>query len=339
MIALDVITLATVMAPSVLHRSRLGAADANTYHHLYEPAGAFSRPTSVARGVTRQWCEPYNAPAAAAGVRISDLAVAAAHAAAAPFGRAPLDVTDVLHAQCTLDEQILSSVCLRVKSEVFARARDSVAIGQAGTTGAAVALGLAATIIGPDAAVAITSADKWIAPFFRKRGDVPMADAAACCIVGRHPRPIARIVALHNLVGAPLDDFWAADGAAFDRHTTGLAIAAIEGLRQRIGSLPADARIAGDARTSATDETVSNRVAIRPLDAPIEGRRGIHLGSAALIAALDDGVAVAVARGVKIPLVLWTACPSGHAAAALVLCRPDARATTHGWSAFPAVAQ
>jgi len=329
---LDVLSVATVVPPRRTHKSRLGAPSSGLYHHLYEPAGNFSRPDGIPRGVLTKWSAPYEAPAAEEGQRCSDLALEAATAAA---GDRAGTVASTFHVQCTLDQQIVGSAALRLQHDLFRTAAETMGVGQTGTAGVPTALRLAAaTPLARGRAIAVVAADKWIAPHYRRKAETPHGDAAGCCLLGRDAeRPVARLLGVHTLVAPPLAGFWHAGAAAVEDHLAAIGATCVDALLARAGAPAAPRVIVGDAPASALAERVAAAAGL-PASPPRPGD-DVHLGSAALVHAVCRGVEQAVETGAPVELVAWTACPSGNAGAVLLRCDPGAVATLNGWTSFP----
>lgn len=328
--ALDILAVARVEPAVVEQCSLLGRMMPACYHHLYDPAGAFSRPETVRRGVTTMWSRPYLAAEAEADVRGSDLAAEAAGLVAERWRGS---VGTVLHAQCALDQQILGSTPLRVRNTLFPAAREVHALGQLGTAGLATALALMRDFGSDDPArplAAISAADKWIAPFYRKLGDVVFDDGAAACIVGPAGFGVRPPATVHEIVfanGAPLANLFrasAGDTAAFlcERATAAIA---------KLQVPPRDARLAGDILEGDLAARIAEVAGLPILAGP--AGHAAHGSSAGVLRAIAQGVAAAAAAGRTLPLVVWTASLSGNAAALRVDCHPDADPIAGGWSA------
>lgn len=331
-VALDILSVATAVPPRRTHKSRLGAPSSGLYHHLYEPAGTFSRPEGIPRGVLTKWSAPYDAPAAEEGQRCSDLALEAATAAA---GDRAATVGPIFHVQCTLDQQIVGSAALRLQHDLFSSATETMGLGQTGTAGVPTALRLAAaTPLAGGRAIAVVAADKWIAPHYRRKAETPHGDAAGCCLLGRDAeRPVARLLDVHTVVAPPLADFWAADAATVEDHLAALVGPCIGALLARADAPTGPRAIVGDAPSSSLAARVAAAAGLPAL--PPRPGDDVHLGSAALLHAICRGVGQAVETGTPVELVAWTACASGNAGALLLRCDPGAVATLNGWTSFP----
>lgn len=339
----------TVDVPQpVAHQSLLGTVAPQTYKHLFDEAGAFSRPSTVRRGITRIYTDSYQAPAFTPETRNSEQASHVVSQLAQALPQAMPKVGTILHTQCTLDQQILGSTCLRLQHEHAKAARLTQTIGQNGTAGIAMALRLAGVLSEPGESGAgdvtlISASDKWMAPFYRRIPDlVTYGDASAACLVqadldGSRLSDGA-IAVIEDIVWseAPLsEEAWAEPAESVQARLVDWASTHVRTLMDRI---PATQRrqavLMGDAYSQALSERVAHQAqwsgeVVLASDA---GRStGVHLSSASPLVALADLLALANKRGKDIEAVIWTASLSGHAAALRVRCSAQARPITHGW--------
>lgn len=317
---LAIADLATYLPPLSDHDSLLGSIEPHVYGHLFEPAGVHSRPPTVRRGVRRVDCAHYVAPAAAAGERSTDMASRAV---------ARLDVAEarrvrtVLHVQCTLDQQIVGSACLRIQHEHFSATVDSAAIGQLGTAGVPTAMRLAALSLRgqAQALVCVSAADKWLAPMVRKVPElVAYGDAAAACLVGASvavERPLAFIDGVHTVASGASAALWERSGTDQRRDLLALAQFAVEGLLRDHPGLVRDAIVlTGDGYGDEFDAALRERcgmTAARPLASGVS-----HLSSAAPFFALGRAIDAMSTGGGPRHAVVWSASAAGFAGAMLV---------------------
>jgi hypothetical protein len=330
--------IGTLLPAVATHSNLLGTVVPSAYRHLYDPAGNRSRPPTVRRGSTMLYSPSYRATAAGKDERCSDLASQAVGRTLAA-ARLPAERVQVaLHAQCTLDQQILGSTCLRIEHDHFREARTTMTIGQLGTAGLPVVFKLAALALSdaPSEALACVSAsDKWIAPFFRRvTGLVTYGDAAAACLVGdaEHAvKPVAVVESVQTSCRPPAHDLWTASAdeqrQALLEHATAV-IGDLAGITMRDRDTLV---LAGDGYGEEFSRRLAEATGIRG------GRlNGLepesHLSCAAPLFATASVIEAAVREGRWLRAVVWTASPAGHAGALLIRCAPDARRFSDGWT-------
>jgi hypothetical protein len=332
MAPLAIHSLATWLPESRPQNSLLGQAVPLVYGHLYAPSGATSRPPTVARGATSSPCAPYDAPAADAKFNVAQMASAAADRLFS--GRTGLQarVRAVLHGQCTLNQDILSSSCLRICHEHLRAAPVARTIGQLGTAGFPTLLQLAAlelTLAGPDALVCASASDKWMAPFFRRvPGVLTHADAAAACLVGSGDEPAVAVVHDIRTSVRPFDgDLWTAGADALREHLVAHAASVIDAVRADGGPAPA---LVGDGYDHALLQQLAERTGLASLEEP-EAASELHCGSAAPLFAIARAVAVAVQRQQVLDVIVWTVSMGGFAGAMRIRCQPESHCKGGTW--------
>lgn len=345
---LKVMALVVDVPQAATHQSLLGAVAPQTYKHLFDEAGAFSRPSTVRRGVTRMYTDSYQAPALPAETRNSDQASRIVGHLAQAQPQAMAQVDTILHSQCTLDQQILGSTCLRLQQDHAKAASLTQTIGQNGTAGVAMALQLAGVLAqhGPRGAKGMTlvsASDKWMAPFYRRVPDVvTYGDASAACLIQADAAGTdsdeGAIAVIEDIVWreAPLsEDPWAEPAELVQAR---LAEWAATHVRTLMARMPADqlshAVLAGDAYSHGLSEQVAEQAqwpGSLHLASDAGRSTGVHLSSASPLIAIADLVALATQRGHDIHAVIWTASLSGHAAAMRVRCSARARRIPLGW--------
>lgn len=323
---LAIAAIATCLPPQQVHENLLGSAVAGTYGHLYEPAGAHSRAPTVRRGATVMFSPAYSVPTAPASERTSDMgSQAVAKLLAGAPGHA-LQVGAVLHVQCTLDQQIVGSGCLRIQHDHFPDARSAITVGQLGTAGTPTALWLAAlsTAGGKGGLACVSASDKWLAPMIRRvPGVVTYGDASAACLVGQVDEvtaPLALIEAIHTHCQPPEASPWSAEPAQQRAHLLDIAVAAIEGLLAKFPQLERSTlALSGDSYGADFDAALKTRCALggEILTAPQDD---IHLSSAAQLFAIERVLERARAQAAALQAVVWTASSAGYAGALLLNC-------------------
>jgi len=334
---LDLYALDLHRPPDATHSSMLGASHPFTYKHLFDRAGRRSRPPGVARGQMSIQCAAFDAPAAAAEERTTDMAslvvgrMLAGHPA--QVGR----VGTILHAQCTLDQQMLSSTCLRLRHDHLPDVPRYATIGQLGTAGVATALRLAACTPHPDSTnrplTCISASDKWIAPFVKNFPDLlTFGDAAAACLAapsGGRAYAIAHVLDM-ELLARPLPyDLWTAPASVQEDFIFAGVQECAERVRRRSDFRRADLRLIGDAMIAPLGERLAGSLGM----ARLADAAPTHLSSASALFSIGAAIEAAAAREQIIDALVWTASLSGQAAAMLVRCRPDALRTPTGWTA------
>jgi hypothetical protein len=332
MAPLSILALATWLPESRPQNSLLGQAVPLVYGHLYAPAGATSRPPTVARGATSSPCAPYDAPAADAKFNVAQMASAAAERLLSGQTELQARVQAVLHTQCTLNQQILASSCLRICHEHLPATPAAQGIGQLGTAGLPTVLQLAAVQLeqlGPHALVCASASDKWMAPFFRRvPGVVTYADAAGACLVGSGDEPAVAVVHDIRTSVRPFDgDLWTAPADALREHLVAHAASVIDAVRDRGGPPPA---LVGDGYDHAFLQQLAGRTGLALLDEP-EAASELHCASAAPLFAIARAVAAAVQRQQVLDVIVWTVSMAGFAGAVRIRCRPDSHCKGGTW--------
>jgi hypothetical protein len=247
-----------------------------------------------------------------------------------------------LHAQCTLDQQILGSACLRIEHDHFRHITSAMTGGQLSTAGVPTLFRLAEMDTTEGGLACVSAADKWLAPFFRRvPGLVTYADASAACLVAANDliaAPIAEIESVVISCQPPAHDLWTAPSAQQLDYVREHAQRCIVQLLEENPEVErASLCLAGDDYEVSLHHRLVEVTGIggAVLDAPFPG---VHLSSASPLAALRSAVTAAVRVGKPLRVVIWTASPAGHAGAMLVRCAPDAAAAPNGWTsrlAFP----
>jgi hypothetical protein len=319
------------------HSNLLGTLVPAAYRHLYDPAGSRSRPPTVRRGSTMIYSPTYSAQSASEDERSADLASQVVGWMLAGANLRAECVKAVLHTQCTLDQQILGSTCLRIEHDHFGDLR-AATFGQLGTAGLPTVFKLAALALeeaASDALVCVSACDKWIAPFFRRMpGLVTYGDAAAACLVGaaQHSvKPLAVIEAIHTSCQAPAHDLWTAPA---DEQREALLTHATSVVRCLLDQAPHDRNtllLAGDGYGEDFSRRLAEATRIREARLPSSCADN-HLSSAAPLFTIQALIEAAVREARSLRAVVWTATAAGHAGALLVRCAPDARAFAHGWT-------
>ncbi|KFE69494.1 hypothetical protein DB31_6469 [Hyalangium minutum] len=289
------------------------------------------------RGGTLILSEKYSAPAAAADTeRSSDLASAAVGDMLRGAPTAAPHVLSILHAQATLDQQILGSACLRIEHDHFHDIQSAMTGGQLGTAGIPTLFRLAEMDTAEGGLACVSAADKWLAPFFRRvPGLVTYADASAACLVAANDliaAPIAEIESIVVSCQPPAHDLWTAPAAQQLEYVREHAERCIVQLLKENPEVErASLCLAGDEYEVSLHHRLAQATGLggAVLGAPFPG---VHLSSASSLASLRSAVEAAVRGGKPLRAVIWTASPAGHAGAMLVRCAPDAVATPKGWT-------
>jgi hypothetical protein len=334
--ALTVHSLTTWLPAVRRQDSLLGSAVPGTYFHLFDPAGEASRPPTVRRGLSMLACAPYEAPVADAELNVAQMASAAVEALLSGQAERKPGIALALHAQCTLNQQILGSSCLLVGHEQLPQVPRTASVGQLGTAGMPTVLRLAALELAGTAAgslACLSASDKWIAPFFRRTPDVVLlADAAAACLVGVGPGPgVARIEAVATVFEPPAGAPWDCPSDVAREQLVRLAVRAVQALRIAPGDAPC---LIGDRYDAAVGSAVAQRTGLQALDPPTPVPTW-HAGSAEPLFSIARGVAAAVRLGRPLDLVVWTASVAGAAGALRVRCDATSQASGHGWRPPP----
>ena len=346
---LKLMALTVDVPQAVTHQSLLGTVAPQTYKHLFDEAGAFSRPSTVRRGITRIYTDSYQAPALSPEMRNSEQAARVVGLLAQALPQAMSQVGTILHTQCTLDQQILGSTCLRLQQAHAKAARLTQTIGQNGTAGIAMAMQLAAVLgeqggsSGSNDLTLISTSDKWMAPFYRRVPDVvTYGDASAACLVQADHEGSGlsdgAIAVIEDIVWseAPLSEApWAEPAELVQSRLIDWASTHVQTLMARMpAARRSQAVLMGDAYSQALSERVAqqSRWPGELVLASHAGRAtGVHLSSASPLVAVADLLALAHQRGQDLDAVIWVASLSGHAAALHVRCTANAQPIPHGW--------
>lgn len=318
------------------HDSLLGTAIEGAYRHLLDKAGAVSRPDTVGWNVTRLDSAPYDAPTADPDHRASHMASDAVGRLLQAQPRARAQIRAVFSTQCTLDQQVLASTCLRICHEHAPGARLARNFAQMGTAGLPTVLKLALLELQrgsfEQGLICLSAADKWIAPFYRHvPGFVIHADCAAACLLGPPGTDgVALIEAVETSVQPFPADLWRASATALREHLVELASTVV---RAAAGAGPAPF-VVGDGYLEDVEEAVSRRTGLPLL--PREGASGestapAHMSSASPLFGLGDALRAATALGEPLRVVVWTASATGFAGALRVVCHPHAQEREGTW--------
>jgi hypothetical protein len=312
--------LATHLPASKSHKTLLGSLIRSAYNHLYQPAGNFSRPSIVRRGVTSLPSPVYEVPTAEDQERTADLASVAVGKLLAASPRSKDAVSAIFHNQCTLDQQISGSACLRIQDDHFGQTELAMMIGQLGTAGIPTVFRLASLSLKSGRLTCISACDKWIAPFVRRvPGVLTYGDASAACLAGKMEAASAPIAVIESIVTSciPLrGDLWSTPAAAQRQYLLDHARNVIEILLSQHPDFRRDELVLiGDGYGSdfAAELSTSLRVASVPNFQP-----DIHLSSASPLFAVSKAIGLAAERNRAQRSVIWTISQSGHAAAMLV---------------------
>lgn len=337
--SLAIHALALQQAPLSAHASLLGTALTSAYHHLYDEAGAFSRPGSVRRGVTRMYSSEYRAPIADKSLRCADLASSAVGELLLSMPTSTGSVESIMHTQCTLDRQILGSTCLRIQHDHFPQATSALTIGQLGTAALPTIFRLQHAQTSADSTnlCSVSASDQWIAPFYRRiPGVVTYADAGAACLVGAAgERPaIASVESIRTSYRRMPAEPWSVASDLVNDEIFAAATECIERLLDEAAEkLERDALlIAGDCYDGNMAERVANHFGID--DRVLPAIDEVHLSSAALLGSIQRAVERVVRGGEDRHAIVWTTSLSGHSGALLLRIRADAERTAFGWRAI-----
>lgn len=312
--------LATHLPASRPHKSLLGTVLRSAYNHLFQPAGNFSRPSIVRRGVTSLASPVYEVATAEDQERTADLASLAVGKLLAAFPQSKDAVSAIFHNQCTLDQQIMGSSCLRIQDDHFGQAELAMMIGQLGTAGIPTVFRLALLSFKPGRLTCISACDKWIAPFVRSvPGVLTYGDASAACLAGKMEAGSVPIAVIENIVTSciPLrGDLWSMSVAVQRQYLLDHVQNVIEALLSQHPDLRRDELVLiGDGYGSdfAAELSAALCVASVPNFCP-----DIHLSSASPLFALSKAIGLAAERDRSQLSVIWTISQSGHAAAMLL---------------------
>jgi hypothetical protein len=331
-LTMRIASLAVHVPPEQTHGSLLGTVSHAAYDHLFVAAGAHSRPPTVKRGATFLRSEEYRAPAAPVEERTSDLASRVVGQLLGGASTAAPHVRTVLHTQCTLDQQILGSSCLRVEHDHFSPTHSSLTIGQLGTAGVPTVLRLASMAVARGGLACVSACDKWMAPFYRRvPGLVTYGDAAAACLVGGPEavrEPVAVIEAVATSCRPTARDLWTAPAAEQAEAVFQNARSCLAALLAEVPDLHRCAlALGGDGYGRPMQQRLAQTFGIRGelLEGPCPD---VHLSTASPLVALRAAIGLASARRQPLRARISTASPPGHAPAFLARCQPRALHTT-----------
>ncbi len=330
---LNIYAIASHLPKNQEHTNLLGPVMRNANNHLFTPAGHYSRPTIVGRGSTRIAHPPYEAPTAAPQERAADLTCYAVDKLVKGLPQSREAVDAVLHSQCTLDQQISGSCCLRLQDEFFRNAELTLTIGQLGTAGIPTVFELTDLSLKPRQLACVSAADKWLAPFVRKVPDiVTYGDASAACLIGKgdnNAQPIATIEKIAVSCTPSEGDIWKTSAKEQRLYLFKQARSVIDQLLTQSPDVGAEKPILiGDSYGSDFDFNLSSAFQMKslPSQAP-----DVHLSSAAPLFAISKMIAMAVASGRQQQAVIWTESQSGNAGAMLIRANPEAIKSGDAW--------
>jgi hypothetical protein len=334
---LDLHALDLHLPAAATHTSLLGARDPFTYKHLFDKAGRASRPPTVRRGIMSLPCDAFAAPTAAVAERTTDMASLVVGRLLERRPAFAERIGAILHAQCTLDQQMLSSTCMRLRCDHLPNVPRYATIGQLGTAALPTALRLAACPPLPGSEqrplTCVSASDKWIAPFVQVfPGLLTFGDAAAACLVGpgiQSSEAIAHVIDMELSTRPLAQDLWTAPAAMQADLIVEQLQACAETLLSRVDLSRDGLVLIGDG----TEAPIGERLAERLRIACLPPAATTHLSSAAALFSIGAAIGAAAAGERAIDALIWTASPGGQAAVMLVRCRPDAVSTATGWAA------
>ena len=332
---IGIYALATHLPANKLHNSLLGPVLRSANNHLFHPAGRFSRPSIVPRGVTRLSGPAYEAPTAADQERTADLASLAVGKLLAGIPQAKNTVCSIFHSQCTLDQQLVGSGCLRIQNDYFDQAELAMMIGQLGTAGIPTVFRLALLSLKSGQLTCISACDKWIAPFVRSvPGMLTYGDASAACLAGEMNAESVPIAVIEKIVTScvpPPGDLWSMSVAVLRQYLLDHVQNVIEALLTQCPDLQRDELVLiGDGYGSAFAAELASTWSVEPVS---NFCPDIHLSSASPLFALSKAIGLAVERGREQLAVIWTVSQAGHAAAMLARTCSGALGTDGAWLA------
>jgi hypothetical protein len=312
--------VATHLPANRPHKNLLGTVVRSAYNHLYQPAGNFSRPSIVRRGITSLASPVYEVPTAEDQERTADLASLAAGKLLTAMPQAKDAVSAIFHSQCTLDQQLMGSGCLRIQDDHFGQAELAMMIGQLGTAGIPTVFRLALLSFKSGRMTCISACDKWIAPFVRSvPGVLTYGDASAACLAGKMETGSAPIAVIENIVTSciPLrGDLWSTPAAVQREYLLDHVRNVIEILLSQHPELRRDELVSiGDGYGGDFAAELGAALCIAPVSNVCPD---IHLSSASPLFAVSKAIALAAEQGRTQLAVIWTISQSGHAAAILL---------------------
>ncbi|UXI66198.1 hypothetical protein [Tahibacter amnicola] len=269
---------------------------------------------------------PVSPPIAAESLRSAELADACCKRLAECLTPSTQErVTNLVHCQCTLDQQVLGSTCLRIGFAHFPSVTRAITVGQLGTGGVPTALVLARTnLLGGLGATVVTAADKWMDPFERRYGDlVTFGDGAGALFVDAHDETRAALAVVHGITthlvpqGRP---FW-------DRPIDSVADEIIVNVTGAIGTALAQAGWTVDTTDLLVGENygcgIPERIAAIAGFADkclLADRSDAHASSSAFIDNLMRTLALSAEQNRSLRCAIWSASLSGAIALTLVEC-------------------
>ena len=313
--------LATHLPANKRHDSLLGPVIRSAYNHLFHPAGHFSRPSTVRRGVTRLTGPAYELPTAADQERTADLASLAVGKLIAAAPQSKQAVRAIFHNQCTLDQQLVGSGCLRIQDDYFGQAELAMMIGQLGTAGIPTVFRLALLSLESGQLTCISACDKWISPFVRSvPGMVTYGDSSAACLAGAATdEAVVPIAVIDNIVTAcapPPGDLWSTSATIQRQYLLDQVRNVIGDLLNQCPGLERDnVALIGDGYGTAFAAELGAAFSMTPTPSVCPD---VHLSSASPLFALSKAIESAVERGHDQLAVIWTVSQAGHAGAMLV---------------------
>ena len=313
---------------AISQNSLLGESIPSIYRHLYDEAGNKSRPSSVRRGVSFQPTEPYMATSALVELRSCEMATQVADMMTRPIKKLKKQVTTVIHAQCTVDQQILSSTCLRLQNDHFINSQYTLSVGQVGTVGVGSAIELAKHRLRKDEGrlISISACDKWIAPYIRRYPTlVAYGDAAAACLIGKGNRQdcIAEVLAT-SIVAKPLGyEFYSVSPELHRENLINIATQSIKTLMTKVvdQKIEIDGLI-GDCYELPVVKKIADQVHMYE-KAVLPEKDVCHASSAEYLLSIVKALRETQCQSRAMNFIIWTASLSGHAAAMLIRCYPD----------------
>jgi len=323
---LNIYAIASYLPKYQEHTNLLGPVLRSANNHLFTPAGGYSRPSIVGRGSTRIASEAYQAPTAELLERASDLACRATEKLIQHSSKYIEQVEAVIHSQCTLDQQISGSCCLRLQDEFFSNAELTLTIGQLGTAGIPTVFELTNLSIKPGQFACVSAADKWLAPFVRHVPKlVTFGDASAACIVGKGKHSSVPVAIIEDIVVScqPQNkDIWKTSPTEQQQHLLNQVRVAIDQLLTKHPDINAqDVVLVGDGYGEEFGRELSSAFKLQSItnESP-----NVHLSSASPLFAISQVIKKAADIGKVQHAIIWTVSQSGNAGALLVKASPEA---------------
>ena len=328
-------SLTTWTAPLRNHDSCQGPEIKEAYRHLLADAGRVSMPPDIATHSTNLLAA-YAAPTADETHRCSQLLSDAVGVLLEQQPSIKSDILNVFVTQCTLDQQILSSTCLRVCHEHVPGARIARTFGQMGTAGIATLMQLAMNepSLGKSSKnlTCLVAGDKWLSPFYRHIPDlVTYADCAAASLFGPPgTAAIADIEAISTSVSGFDERLWKSPV----EEQQSFLLNNIKGCISEVATDEPGLLLIGDNYHPKIRSLASILTGIPELSPlTLQGNRsnGFHYSSASLFFSLDAALRESKRQNTPLRIVAWTASQSGHAGAIRALCYPSAALSGTTW--------